>query len=256
MQKIFLKYISILLLLIISFNSGFSQIVNIEKNRKGNKDGFQGTADFEFSLKNSGNKIFELKNNIDIQYKKKATTLIFINNIKYLRLDTGNLINDGFIHLRYNYNLRDTSFLVFESFFQAQYNANKLLKERIIGGIGPRFRIAEKEKFKLYTAQLFMYEYEQLTDSMHSITKLLRLDFYVNTYFTLNNKISFNYITYYQPAFSDFKDFRMSGEISSRFDFTKNFALDIGYSADYDSKPPENIQKLFYYFRTKFVFKF
>lgn len=255
MTKFIKAYTTLFIFIFLAFSAN-SQIVNVEKKRKDNKTGFQGTANFEFSARNTGNKLFELKNNIDLQYNNNQNTVILINNIKYLRLDKGNLINDGFIHLRYNYNLPDTSFITIETFGQAQYNANKLLSERFLYGAGARFKIFDNPKLKFYTASLAMYEYEQLSDSINSLSKLVRLDLYTTANFSINNKFSLNLIAYYQPAFNNFSDFRVSGEINSRFSFTKNFALDVGYSADYDSKPPEDIQNLFYNFRTKFAFMF
>ena len=99
-----------------------SQIVNVEKKRKGNDNGFQGTTGLEFIIKESGKKIIEFQNSIDLQYKYNANTFILLNNIRFLNADGGDLENDGFVHLRYNYTIKDSSFLTLEAFGQYQYN--------------------------------------------------------------------------------------------------------------------------------------
>ena len=107
----------------------FSQIVNIEKKRK-QTDGFQATVSIDFNIMETSSKILELKNNLDLQYCRKAHTLIFLNDIQLLSVDNGSLINSGFQHLRYNYTLWDSSFLTLEVFGQHQYNEQKLLRNR------------------------------------------------------------------------------------------------------------------------------
>ncbi len=140
------KYVLFLLVIFITIQAQ-SQIVNIEKKRKENKNGFQGTAGLAFIIKETGKKILEFQNSIDIQYKYNASTFIFLNNIRFMSVDGGGLENDGFVHLRYNYTVKDSSFLTLETFGQYQYNENKLLNKRILGGIGPRFRIFNKKRY-------------------------------------------------------------------------------------------------------------
>jgi len=246
----------ILLTIIISFSlSGFSQIVNIEKKRKDNK-GFQATIGINFNLKETGSRILELKNNIDLQYSYKAHKIILLNNIKLLSVDKGSLINNGFQHLRYNYTIKDSSFITLEAFGQLQYNEQKLLKKRVIGGGGPRFRILQNEKISWYIAPLAMYEYEQLSDSVNTEIKLFRIDSYTNFRYSISKSVSFNLITYYQPDFGNFSDFRVSGESGFRFNINKHLAFAVTYAADYDNQPPPEVQNTFWYFKNSLVLKF
>ena len=232
----------------------FSQIVNVEKKRKNTK-GFQATIGLDFNIKNNGNRIIELANSVDLQYAHKAHTIIFLNNIKLLNIDQGSFINNGFQHLRYNYTIKDSSFLTLEAFGQYQYNEQKLLQKRIISGGGPRFAVFRKKNFSLYIAPLAMFEHELYTDSAHTKTNLIRLDSYTNLRFNINNFVSLNHITYFQPAFSDFKDYRISSETGIRFNISKHLAYNVSYAFDYDNQPPESIRNTFWYFNNKLVFK-
>ncbi len=247
------KLLTVLLLIIFSY-TGFSQIVNVEKKRKQIK-GFQTTIGLNFNIKESSNRILEFKNNIDLQYSNKAHNIILLNDIKLLSVDEGSLINNGFQHLRYNYTIKDSSFLTLELFGQHQYNEQKLLKKRIIVGGGPRFRILKNDNVSWYFAPLVMYEHEQLSDSLDTEISLFRLDSYTNFRANLSKLVSFNLITYYQPDFGNFSDFRVSGETGIRFHINKYLSFGVNYAFDYDNDPPDDIQNTFWYFKNTLILK-
>ena len=83
-----------------------------------------------------------------------------------MRVDKNNLVNARFQHLRYNYTFKDSSFFTIETFAQYQYNVIKLLKNRLLYGLGPRFRLLNGEKAHLYIGTLGMFEFERLSDSL------------------------------------------------------------------------------------------
>ncbi len=249
-----MKKINTLFFLILFSYSTFAQIVNIEKKRK-NLNGFQATTALNFNIKNNGSRIIELANSADIQYSHKAHTIIFLNNIKLLNIDKGSFVNNGFQHLRYNYTVKDSSFLTLEAFGQYQYNEQKLLQKRILSGGGPRFAIFRKKNFSLYFAPLAMFEYELYTDSARTETKSVRLDSYTNMHFSINDFVSFNLITYFQPVFNNFSDYRISGETGIRFKISKHLAYNVSYSLDFDNQPPENIQKIFWNLNNGLIIK-
>jgi hypothetical protein len=234
--------------------SSFSQIVNVEKNRK-HASGFQATMGLDFNIKETGSRIFEFKNTIDVQYSRKAHNFIFLNNLSLLSVNKGSLINNGFQHLRYNYTVKDSSFLTLEIFGQYQYNEQKLLTKRILLGGGPRFRLTQNPKINWYFAPLIMNEKEQLSDSVHTETNLFRLDSYTNLQLTINKSLSFNFICYYQPDFYNFNDYRISGEATFRLNFNKYLAYSVSYALDYDNQPPVQIQNMFWYFKNTLILK-
>ncbi len=249
----FKNILSSLLLIVFALNS-YAQIVNIEKKRS-SKKGFQANIGLEFNIKDNGKQFLELKNSADIQYSYKAHTIIFLSNFQILNIDKGSFINNGFQHLRYNYTIKDSSFITLEAFGQYQYNEQKLLQKRIISGGGPRFAVFRKKNFSFYFAPLVMFENELLSDSLHTETNLVRVDSYTNLHFSINNFISFNHILYYQPSFSDFSDYRISSEAGLNFNITKHLGYKVSFAFDYDNQPPENVQNTFWYLTNKLVFK-
>jgi putative salt-induced outer membrane protein YdiY len=251
--KFFLVYIISSLLI---FGNIQAQVVNIEKLRKHDEDGIKGSVGFGFFFIDNGKKISNFKNNIQLQYDHGCNAFILLNELDLMRVDKDNLVNAGFQHLRYNYTVKDSSFLTFEAFFQHQYNTIKLLKKRLLGGIGPRFRLLGSPKSRLYMGCLAMYEQEKLSDSAFTERKIARLGSYLSFRWDILENLKFTNITYYQPAFNDFGNFRMSSESSIQMKITNSLSFRVGLQANYDSRPPENIQKLFYNWENELTINF
>jgi putative salt-induced outer membrane protein YdiY len=234
----------------------FSQVVNIEKKRKGNENGFAGIVGLGFFLIDNGKHIMQLKNEIDLQYKTGSHTFIILNDLSLMTVDEDNIVNSGFQHLRYNYTVRDSSFLTIEAFAQHQYNALKLLKTRFLAGAGPRLRLLNSDQISCYLGLIGMYDYEELTDSLQTKTKYFRLGSYLSFNWNITDNLTFNNITYYQPAFEYLDNYRVSSETTLQLRITKSLSFKIGLQTNYDSHPPETIQKLFYFWENSLSYEF
>jgi len=245
-----------ILAFVLTSQLSIAQVVNIEKKRKGNEDGFAGLIGLGFYLIDNGKHISQFKNTIDLQYKKGPHTFILLNDLSLMTVDDDNLINSGFQHFRYNYTIKDSSFVTIEAFAQHQYNAIKLLEKRILAGFGPRFRVINADKVLFFMGLIGMYEYEQLTDSLRTKTELIRLGSYMSFNWDIAENLSFNNITYYQPAFQRFTNYRISSETNLQLKITRSLSFKIGLQTNYDSNPPENIQKLFYYWENALSYEF
>ena len=234
----------------------FGQVVNIEKKRKGNQDGFAGALSAGFNLMDNGKNISQLKNNIDLQYKKGAHTIILLNDLSFMRVDEDDLVNGGFQHLRYNYTIKDSSLLTLETFVQHQYNTIKLMERRFLLGAGPRFRIVNSKKVEFFIAALGMYDYEQRSDSLRTKLEFARMASYVSFSWDIRENLSFRNITYYQPAIADFENYKLSSETSLGLKISDALSFKVALQTTFDSDPPENIQDLFYNWQNSLVYKF
>lgn len=259
----------LLLILILLPGLTFSQLVNIEKKRKGKKDGFQGYIDFSINVTENTKKIIQWKNNVNLQYSKGASTFLFFNDISLMNVTSGgeksDLINQNFQHLRYNYTIKDSSFITWEVFAQRQQNKVKFLDFRFISGTGPRFRLVDNNRMGIYIAPLFMYEYEDEKESDEVIVnkQVIKGDFYTTFWFNFDDKVTFSNVTYYQPALFDlqnrsdfevFFDYRIASESSLTFSIIKDrLDFSVVYEMSYDSKPPYqyksdyDINRMFFY---------
>jgi putative salt-induced outer membrane protein YdiY len=199
-----------------------------------------------FFIIDNGKNILQTKNVIDLQYRKKAHTYILLNDLSLMTVDKDNLVNSGFQHLRYNYTIKDSSFLTFEAFGQHQYNTIKLLERRFLLGGGPRFRLINSKTLSFYIGALGMYEYEQQSDSLRTKFEFARLSSYGSFSWDILENLSLNNITYYQPVFTEFERYRVSTETSIGLKITNALSFKIALQTIYDSHPPEGIQELFY----------
>lgn len=256
MIKSVMKVTSILILIWSIAPNISAQVVNIEKKRKGHQDGFAGALSFGFNLMDNGKSISQFNNNIDLQYKKGASAIILLNDLSLIRVDDDDLVNSGFQHLRYNYTVKDSSFLTFEGFVQHQYNTIKLMERRFLLGGGPRFRIVGSKKVEFFVATLGMYEYEQRSDSLRTKLEFARMASYASITWDIRENLSFKNITYYQPAFTNFDNYRVSSETSLGLQISDALTFKVSFQTTFDSNPPENVQELFYNWENALVYKF
>lgn len=231
-----------------------SQVVNIEKKRMTGEKALQGNLDLSLSIIENNNQIVQGKNDIKIQFNKNKHTVLFFNNLSLSQVNEEKYINDGFQHLRYNYEIVKTP-LIFEIFSQHQYNTLKKLKQRYLLGIGPRIRLNDNDTLRLYIGALPMYEYEVLTDDSTKHENL-RLSTYFSMSYVFNKILSIDNISYFQPIINDFTSYRVSSESSLKFNISKNLIFKTSFGLTYDSKPPFDVKNLFYNLTNGISFKF
>ncbi len=247
----------LILLLVLNTASGevFAQLVNIEKDRKEQKEGFQGNASLSITLTQNITSIFQISNQINLQYHKDPHTVLLLNTIGLMQVDGDNLINNGFQHLRYNYEVTP-DFLTLEAFTQHQYNTIRLLQRRFLLGAGPRLKVLGGESFAIFLAPLVMYEYEQLSNDQQTLTRKFKGDFYLSGSVQLGDRLFFSHTTYYQPDFAAFNEFRLASDTSLEVKVSEQFSLQVGFDYLYDSHPPQDVPNTFYTLRNGLKYSF
>ena len=190
-----MKKIFIILFLFVLFFSVSAQVVNIEKQRKEYKQGFQGNVAFAFNIIQNTNKIIQGSNTVHLQYIKNKHTFLLLNDYTLMKvqkdLDNIDLVNKNFQHFRYGYSIIDTNVINFELFVQRQQNKIKYLDFRFLTGAGFRFKIIDNDFMTLYFAPLTMYEHEILSDSAATTTKMIKGDFYMSLTMNITKNVYF-----------------------------------------------------------------
>lgn len=249
----------------------FAQLVNIEKKRKEYKEGFQGKISFSFNIIQNTSKITQGANTSHLQFIKNKHTFLLLNDYTLMKVekdsDNFDLVNKNFQHFRYNYSIIDTNKLNLELFFQRQQNKIKFLEMRLLSGAGLRIKLIDNKFMTWYIAPLAMYEKEVLSDSLSTVTEMLKGDIYMSLGVNITDNVHFSNVTYYQPALLDFRnmnnfepinDFRLFSESSLSFIILKNLEYSMVFELAYDSRPPTELinQPLFYNFKNKLSYKF
>jgi len=242
------------LILILFFHCKLtSQVINIESKRfLKDTNGFIGKADLNFNINQNINRVLYLGINIHSQYVHNQHRILAIGDLAFINAGTRDFVNSGYQHFRYNYKI--SRLLTWEAFVQAQYNRILLLDRRYLVGSGPRIKLIKKENFRVYTAALYMYEYQsQNNDSIEKYNNR------ISTYLTMSlgfKKVEFTSTTFYQPNLSNFTDYRIANDSSFEILITNHFNFKIGLNLLYDTKQPIGIPDLTYILKNGLSYKF
>lgn len=232
-----------------------AQILNAESLRQvTDTSGWSGSLSANFALKRNVNDFLILGSDIHIQYKNKNDLWLFKNDLKFIKIEGESFENSGITHVRYNNRFHDR--IAWEVFAQGQYNKVNLIDFRGLIGTGPRFKLTNSEKYKFYLGVLAMYEYEEVDDGITPIQRDLRGSTYLSFSLYPTDNITIVSTTYYQPAFDDFSDYRISSQSSLVVGLFKNFSLTTTYTFVFDAFPAVGIPNSQYDFSTGFTYSF
>ncbi len=242
-----------LFLLIGFYCPAFSQVVNIENKRFLNDtNGWVGRVDFGFNLTQNTQQIITFNNSVRVQYQKNKSRFLVLNDLNFIQAAGKDFVNTGFQHFRYSYKVKER--ITAESFVQTQYNPILRLNLRFLIGAGPRFKLFKKEKFKLYVATLYMYEYEEILNAIPNYDQ--RLSSYMTFAWSISKQIEWTSTTFYQPNIQNFSDYRIAHDGALEIGIGKHFSFIVNANVLIDTKQPEGIPELTYAIRNGLSFKF
>ncbi len=222
-----------------------AQIVNIENQRlHAQQEGWKGNMSLNFNYNNNGVEVYQVGSRFNIQYKEKRHTGFFLTEINFIKAGENSFINNGFEHMRYNYDLSDSGRFVVEAFRQSQYNKVQNIRLRSLYGAGIRCEIIRQDSAILNIGALPMLEFEDLTTDENN--RHLRLSSYLSFDIQFSKSIGLNSITYYQPDMLNWKDLRMANETSLRLQLHKRLQYQMRFRWTYDEYPPtENFRRTY-----------
>ena len=243
------------LLLWLSSQQAVAQIVNVEDKRSQFTDSIQWVEQLELGANLTKNKqeVFSLNGKAQIEFVYYDKTLLSLTNFNFVKAGDQNFVNEGFQHLRYNSKIKN--WLTFELFGQVQYNERANIAIRALAGTGFRYRIFHKEKDKAYIGTSYMYEFEEESeaDIEHNNHRL-------STYFALSwqpqSNIKIASTSYYQPLFTNPKDYRLSSQTAVIFSFSKRLDFKTTFSIIYDSRAAVGAPKTIYRFLNSLRYRF
>jgi len=150
-----------------------------------------------------------------------------------------------FAHLRHRTQLDD--FWAVEGFVQKGRDAFTRLSDRTLLGGGSRLSVIEEEgKRGLYMGLGAFYERERLSKAVGTTdieSKLWRGNVYVIYKQQINEQVQISSTTYYQPALSQSRDYRLLEQAALHVAMFSNVQLKISLDYSYDSKPPQTIRQ-------------
>lgn len=146
---------------------------------------------------------------------------------------------NSFGHIRWTF--MRTEKIGFETFSQIQSDDFKDLKLRQLNGLGLRLELIKDKKNILSIGSGAMTDYEIIKNKYKNFN--LRSTSYVSAIKSFSNKNRLMLTTYYQPLFTNFKDYRINLEGVIRVSLIDelNIFIDNTFNYQLDTKPPEDI---------------
>jgi hypothetical protein len=248
-----MKNIILGILLLASINLS-AQILNVENYRiKTDTTGWAGKVSLNLSLTENTKSLLMIGNNTHLQYKAGSNLYLFLGQYSLLSSGDNNLINKLVAHFRYNHKFTDR--FVGEFFLQAQQNSISKIDLRKLIGTGLRFKLSKSEKLRYYLGTSLMYEMEKLTTNV-SESDLWRSSTYFSFSLYPNKTFSFISTTYFQPALSNFSDYRVSSTNSMYFLISKKLSFKSSFVYNFDAAPVLGIPKTQFNLNSGIVYAF
>jgi hypothetical protein len=225
----------------------FGQVVNVEDRRirVGDSLRWLGKADLGFNVIQNTQQFLTASAALQVEYKEKKHFVLSLSAYNLAKSASQNILNDGFEHLRYNYDVSDR--IVWEIYAQGQYNERIRLRLRTLAGTGFRFKLIRNATTRLYLGTSYFYEQTRFRD-----TTLPFFNNRLSIYASFSQKIGFSArfasTTYCQPILENRASVRWSSDNSLVFPFSKKLAFRANFNLTYDTDPrlPESVPDLIY----------
>ena len=187
-----------------------------------------------------------------LDYKESHYSYFFVLNYS-LDKDKGDIdVNKGFIHGRFVLAMPS---LCHEYFIQEEYDANIDLRYRRLAGLGARFYIFDSAIYQLYGGiGVFVEEeaYDELDQKVNT-----RLSTYLSTTKRVSSAFQYTNTSYFQPAFSDVRNFRIFSVHDFSYQVSEFLSLSFDLTFKFDNKPYNNsLKKEDIGFNQRFSFSF
>lgn len=240
-------------LYVINFSTIHSQILNIEDTRIRINDTahWAGYIDLAGNITKNISLVINAKATGQIEYKHKRHFILSLTNYNWLKTNEQSIFNDGFQHLRYNYDF--STKIVGEVFGQVQYNERLNLRIRTLGGAGLRFKLWKVGTGRGYAGMAYMYEH-----SIFDKDPEPRRDHRLSSYFSFNHQFDKRSkvlsTLYFQPLLTDFSINRIAWTGSLQYFITQRISLRTSVNLSFDNDPrlPPSVPDLTYFFNTGF----
>lgn len=252
-----------LLLLSAGVFSAAGQIINTERKRQDGaalEEGFTGSATAALSLTRNVADIWSASFIGRLNYRKKAHKALALADTRYLSTNDQNLVNRGYIHLRYTREF--TNVVAGEAFSQLQRDPIQRLDLRWLTGAGLRFHAlrADSGAAQLHLGATYMREYEEVAPGADETGSIYhradRLSSYASFAWHISDRANVRHTTYFQPNLADTDDFRLSTETAFNYKMGKHLALGFFFDYFYDSRPPAGLNIRFFTLRNTLSYEF
>lgn len=213
----------------------WGQVVNIESDRGGDKQGLHGSNEVGLSLQRGNVQVFQYQLGLRADYIKERHHSLIIGSMSYGESDGEPFQDQSYAHLRWTAMWWDH--VGTEVFTQVQTAEFQLLTLRQLTGCGLRFTMFNDH---LAIGIGGMSDYERIS-TLETGNLDARATSYIRVGKEWENKVKGQLITYFQPLFTDPTDYRILTTGSLEFGLNKVFSIVNELNYAYDTRPPEQV---------------
>ncbi len=233
-----IRIVSVVLVVVLA--GTVSAQVNMEDQRRSlSVNGISGDVKAAYALTLGNSELYVLGISPNAVWRLGKHQVFTVNELERVSSEDGSIINRGFSHLRYNFDLAPC--FAFETFTQAQYDKSQDLVARYLAGAGLRVSFIRQEGLLFAVGVAGMFEYEEL--SAGDIARPVRSSNYVSVRLGEGNRLKLTATSYVQPAVSDWGDLRVLTEIELTVIIASDFSFTHSLSYRYDSEPPAGVKE-------------
>ncbi len=243
------------------------QILNIDKSDTADYINKTKT-DFNFSTGLEVDKqqitLWDATNTAEFMLQKNKELFILAGSYRFTYNGPDDILNAGFIHLRYRHNYKNK--FQPESFLQYQWDNKRGLEYRALAGMSLRYNFWRGDQWEFNAGLGLMYEeekwnYDGVDTAIHlsNTTPIINRFIKINSYVRLdwkasaNSDIAINIFLQTRPAV--FKP-RIAPHIQWNINAGKHIGFSLSFSGIYDESPVVPINKFYYSISNSIQLKF
>ena len=233
-------------------------IVNMEELHTGKpRDGF--TGNILLSMTNTSGNVDKEDYSFGtrLQWHRHIRTNFLLANAAYGKVDGVKNTEKTFLHARHIEQFRPS--VAAEGYIQQETNEFARLDYRRLYGGGLRFTLLEEEEVgNIYLGLGAYYSQEKISAGYPDAGK--DDEWRASTYLILKYQLTEDTVlastTYYQPAFSEWGDYRALQQAAVRVRMTDRLSLVVSADYQFNSHPPEGVEKREVTYKTALSFEF
>lgn len=225
--------------------------INTEKYRKYYSDdvGFIFNMKTTFTAKAGNTEYTAYTGTGRVDYNGKTFDAFLVGNFEFKNTADTKVENQGFLHLRGITHIAERA--TWEIFLQRQYDEFIDLNSRNLAGTGLKYRvieyIAEADSSKTLDVNVSlgaMYETEEYDVDAGIVSKdLWRSANFISVDWLIKKKLNLTGVIYYQPAFKNFKNYRIASELGFEFALARSLHFIVDFTWRYNSIPVTDVKK-------------
>lgn len=246
----------LILIITLLLTQNLFALVSIAPVEIGENPGLNGEVSLSLETKSGNTDKESYSASAKVAYDNNASYVTWAEiSGEYGESDGTKDTNKAYSHVRY---IHTTYFddLKVEAFAQLQSDEFRLIKSRVLGGGGIRYKL-----FSLFGNDKGYLGLGAFNESItYSSNDPDEDNVRFNTYFAYTINITkdsqFSYTLYYQPKTDMFSDYVQSHQAQLKVKIYKQLFLRLGVTYDFDSKPPMSVKKKDFTQKTALVFEF